>query len=404
MADSIPYGRQWVNEEDIAEVVKVLRSPFLTQGPKVAEYEEALAAYFGSRFAVTCSSGTAALHLACLAADIGEGDLVLTSPITFVASANCALYTGARPDFVDVDQVTSNMDPQKLEERLAAAEAEGEQAAAVIPVHFAGHPADMVRISAVAKARNLVIIEDACHAWGAEYRDDSGAWHKVGSCAHSDMTVFSSHPLKHITTGEGGVVTTNDPDLYQKLLLFRSHGITKDPAGMAESDGPWYYEMQALGYNYRMTDFQCALGLSQLRRLDAFLERRRQIAGAYNSSFSDLSAAELPVELGGYRHSYHLYSLRLRDTDVELRRAAVQCLLEDDICVNVHYIPVHLQPYYRDKFGYEAGDFPVAENHYARSVSVPMFPAMTEVEVERVIASVKRAFSLREAPSASPLN
>jgi len=378
--ERIPYGRQSVDEWDIAAVERVLRSDWLTQGPLVEEFENALAHRVGARFAVAVSSGTAALHLACLAGGIGLGDEVLTSPMTFVASANCALYCGGTPRFSDIEPDTANLDPNGLEDAISP------KTRAIIPVHYAGHPCDMTAIGRIAQSRGLLVIEDACHALGAEYLSAP-----VGCCKYSDMAVFSFHPVKHITTGEGGAIITNDSEIYQRLRELRTHGIVKERARFRSFDqgvsGDWYYEMQELGYNYRITDIQCALGLSQLGRLDEFLMRRRSIAAAYGELLADMPGLRLPVEKDYARSAWHLYPVLL--TDAIHRKRVFERLKAQGIDVQVHYIPVHFQPYYVDLFGYRPGDFPMAEAHYANVISLPMFPAMTDEQVERVAATLR---------------
>ncbi|MNS11476.1 UDP-4-amino-4-deoxy-L-arabinose--oxoglutarate aminotransferase [compost metagenome] len=375
----IPYGTQWIADDDVAAVVEALRSPWMTQGPLIEAFEQAIARFCGARYAVAVANGTAALHLAALAAGFGPGDEVITSPITFVASANCILYAGARPVFADIDPMTYCLDPRAVETQLSPA------TKGLIPVHFAGQPCDMPALHRLAKARGLTVIEDAAHAIGARYVYE-GQSHQVGSCAHSDMTVFSFHPVKHITTGEGGVVTTNDPDLYQKLLRLRSHGITRDPALMDAPEGPWYYEMQDLGFNYRITDFQCALGLKQLERLDAFLERRLQIVASYDSAFREEEELIVPHVASGRVSAYHLYVIQLRSLS---RLGVFNRLREKHLGVNVHYIPVHMQPYYRRTFGFDNGDFPVAEAYYDRTITLPLYPKMSDNDVAYVIEVVR---------------
>jgi UDP-4-amino-4,6-dideoxy-N-acetyl-beta-L-altrosamine transaminase len=402
----IPYGRQLVDDDDIAAVVETLRSDWLTQGPRVQEFEEAFAVYVGSRYAVAVSSGTAALHLACLAAGLGPGDEVITSPITFVATANCALYVGARPAFVDIDRETFNLDPKKLEDYLAAKVDDGPRA--VIPVHFAGLPCNMAEIHRIAREHRLVIIEDACHALGAKYRVGRGEdsrWISIGSCAHSNMTIFSFHPVKHITTGEGGMVTTNDRDLYGRLVLLRNHGITRNPEeftvrgspsesrttdnGQRLTDNgeriwpPWYYEMQAIGYNYRITDIQCALGRSQLKKIESFVERRRSIAGQYSRIVGELPNFRHQTEPDGYQSSYHLYAVRTDDEASMSRDEVMADLKRMGVGTQVHYIPVYRHPFYQ-KSGFEPDSWPNAENFFRHCLSIPMFPGMSEKEIEQV--------------------
>lgn len=374
----IPYGRQNISEEDIQAVVDVLRSPLITQGPVCAQFEKTIAEYCGARYAVAVSNGTAALHLAALAAGFGPGDEVITSPMTFVASPNCVLYCGATPIFADIDPKTYCIDVAQIKGKLTPT------TKGIIPVHFAGQPCDMAAIHSLAKENDLVVIEDAAHAIGAKYKVGEQLY-TVGGCTHSDMTIFSFHPVKNMTTGEGGIVTTNREDLYRKMMLLRSHGITKEPEQMASFDGPWFYEMQELGFNFRITDFQCALGLSQLKRLDGFVERRRAIVTAYNQSFQSESELILPFEGQRSYSAYHLYALQFKTLD---RLAVFNALREKGLGVHVLYIPVHLQPYYRNRFGYKVDDFPEAENYYHRVVVLPLFPIMTEEEVVCVISAV----------------
>ncbi len=375
---TIPYGHQNINEDDIRAVVEVLRSEWLTQGPMVERFEQAVAKCCGAKYAVAVASGTAALHLAALAAGFQQGDEVITSPITFVASANCIVYTGATPVFADIDPKTYCIDPQQIQNKITP------NTKGIIPVHFSGQPCDMAAISALARAHNLIIIEDAAHAVGASYQVE-GRTCKVGSCIHSDMTIFSFHPAKHSTTGEGGIITTNSHSLYEKLCLLRTHGITKDPDKLTQNHGPWYYEQQALGFNYRITDFQCALGLSQLKRLDAFIERRKEIVKAYNTAFANNENLIIPYQKPGTDSSWHMYMLGLKNID---RGEAFRQLRESGIGVNVHYIPVHLQPYYHDCFGYKQGDFPLAEEYYESAVTLPLYPDMTKKDIHNVINAV----------------
>lgn len=376
MKKIIPYGRQWIDETDIQAVTEVLQSDWLTTGPYVKRFEEQFARYAGAKYAVAVANGTAALHLAALAADLSDGDEVITSPMTFAASANCALYAGAKPVFADISPVTYNLDPDQVRQKITA------RTKAMIPVHYAGLPCEMAEFAAIAKEHHLTVIEDACHAVGAVYRNE-----RIGSCVYSDMTVFSFHPVKHITTGEGGAITTNNKELYEKLCLLRTHGILREPEKLTRRDGDWYYEMQALGYNYRITDLQCALGSSQLNRQDSFLARRREIAHRYNEAFASLPA-ELPHDSEEGLHAYHLYVLKLKPDAGVTRKALFDELKERGIYCQVHYIPVHTFPYYRDILGCQAGSCPVAEEHYERIVSLPMFPKLTDEEVEYVINCV----------------
>jgi len=388
VTSSIPYGRQWIQEDDIEAVVKVLRSDWLTTGPVVEQFEAALAEKLGASYAVVVSSGTAALHLACLAAGVGPADVVVSSPNTFAASTNCALYCGARPAFVDIDPRTYNLAPDSLLSFLSRRGTD-ERVQAVIPVHFAGQPCDMERISLAAREAHLVIIEDACHALGARWQDSHGACYGVGSCSHSDMAVLSFHPVKHITTGEGGAIMTNRPDLYAKLKQLRNHGISKDISSN-NGNGPWYYELRDLGFNYRLTDLQCALGISQLPKLDGWVERRRQIAATYDQFLGHLENVLIPYQAKNAWSSYHLYVIQ-----VPSRRRVFETLRARGIGVQVHYLPVHLHPVYRDRFGFSSGDFPAAENYYEHAISLPIFPRMSDADVLQVVHEVKAAVESR---------
>jgi UDP-4-amino-4,6-dideoxy-N-acetyl-beta-L-altrosamine transaminase len=382
----IPYGRQSLSEADIQSVVKVLRSDWLTQGPNVELFEKAVADYCGAKFAVAVSSGTAALHLAALVANFHSGDEVITSPITFVATPNSIVYSGAMPVFADINLRTYCLDPAEVKHRLTF------KTKGIIPVHFAGQPCDMKAIHSIAVENRLTIIEDAAHAIGADYKVN-GKSYKVGSCSHSDMTIFSFHPVKQITTGEGGVITTNKEEYYQKLKSLRSHGVTRDPGKLTRQEGPWYYEQQGLGLNYRITDFQCALGISQLKRLDEFIRRRRKIVHKYNETFSKYEELLVPFELHGVRSSWHLYVLQFKNHD---RLQVFNALQEKGLKANVHYIPVHYQPYYADRYGYNKGDYPIAETYYDRAITLPLYPAMQDTDVEYVIKSVKETLAAME--------
>jgi len=384
----IPYGYHWIDKDDIKEVVKVLKSDWITQGPKIKEFEDALCKYTGAKYAVVVSSGTAGLHLACLATGIKKEDEVITSPITFVASANCVLYCGGKPVFADIQDETVNIDPKEIKNKIT------KKTKAIIPVHFAGHPCDLEEIYALAKKYNLMIIEDACHALGAEYKNS-----KIGSCKYSDLTVFSFHPVKSITTGEGGAVLTNNKKLYEKLLMLRNHGITKDPAKFTINHQPstindygsWYYEMQELGFNYRITDFQCALGLSQLKKLNKFIQRRREIVEIYNKELSKIDEIILPKEKPYVKSSWHIYYIRLKNS--QRRKEVFERLRKKGIGVQVHYIPVHLQPYYRNNFGYKEGDYPKAENYYNSTITLPLFVKLNKKQINYILNKIKEAIN-----------
>ena len=384
----IPYGRQSISEADIEAVVEVLRSDFLTQGPAVPAFEQAVASRCGTAYGVAMNSATSALHLACRALGVGPGDSVWTSPLTFVASSNAALYCGADVDFVDVDERTYNICPLRLGEKLDRAAEAGTLPKAIIPVHLAGQSCDMAAIHAAASRYGVRIIEDASHAIGGSYRSEP-----VGSCRFSDITVFSFHPVKIVTTGEGGMAMTNASELAELMRMDRSHGITRDPARLQHDDvGPWYYEQQRLGFNYRMTDICAALGLSQLSRMDEFIARRREIATAYDAAFADLPV-KIPWQDPDTASAWHLYVVRIdRRRTARNHRAIFDELRGAGIGVNLHYIPVYRQPYYRE-LGFGQGHCPNAEAYYAEAISLPIFPTMTDEEQQQVIAAVTKAVS-----------
>jgi UDP-4-amino-4,6-dideoxy-N-acetyl-beta-L-altrosamine transaminase len=394
----LPYGRQSLNEDDIQAVVEVLRSDWLTTGPKVREFEEAFAAWVGARHAVSFSSGTAALHGAAFAAGLGAGDEAITTPLTFCATANCVLYQGATPVFADVCDDTLNIDPREIREKISP------RTKAIIAVDYAGHPADLDELRLIAEDAGAVLIEDACHALGAEYRGK-----RVGSLA--DMTVFSFHPVKHLTTGEGGMVTTDDGRRAETLRRFRNHGIGSEARERQEA-GQWFYEMTLLGFNYRLTDIACALGLSQMERLEANLARRREIAAQYARSLSALAGIEvngdlpftLPAVLEGVDPAWHLYPIRLNLDSLSAGRAEIfRALRAENIGVNVHYVPVHRHPYYRERFPLTCreGSYPVAEDAYERLISLPMFHAMTDTDVADVVHAVRKVichYTIKDEP------
>ena len=376
----LPYGRQSLEETDIRAVVDVLRSDWLTTGPKVAEFEESFAVRVGAGHAVSFSSGTAALHGAAFAAGLKPGDEAIATPMTFAATANCVLYQGATPVFGDVCRDTLNLDPEQVEARITS------RTRAILAVDYAGHPAELAPIQEIAKQKGLLVIEDACHALGAEYRG-----RRVGCIA--DMTVFSFHPVKHITTGEGGMVTTNDPRLAETLRRFRNHGISSD-ARQRQKAGQWHYEMVLLGFNYRLPDIVCALGCEQLKRLDANLARRREIAGCYTAAFREVPGVIATSVRADVNPAWHLYPIRLNLEKLTADRAQIfRALRAENIGVNVHYIPVHYHPYYRDRFGDKRGEFPIAEDAYERLISLPMFHAMTDADVQDVVCAVRKVMN-----------
>ena len=382
----IPYGRQSISEADIEAVAEVLRSDFLTQGPVVPAFEDAVAELCGARYGIAMNSATSALHVACLALGVGPGDSVWTSPLTFVASSNAALYCGADVDFVDVDDRTYNMCPVRLAEKLDRAAEAGTLPKVIIPVHLTGQSCDMAAIHSEASRHGVRIIEDASHAIGASYRSEP-----VGNCRFCDIAIFSFHPVKIVTTGEGGMAMTNDPELAELMRLDRSHGITRDPAKLQHDDvGAWYYEQQRLGFNYRMTDIAAALGLSQLTRIEEFIARRREIAAAYDVAFEDVPV-RTPWQHPDGDSAWHLYVIRIdRSRTSRSHREVFDALRGAGVGVNLHYVPVYRQPYYRE-LGFGQGHCPIAEAYYAEAISLPMYPSMSDSEQQHVIGAVAEA-------------
>ncbi|MFJ8261821.1 UDP-4-amino-4,6-dideoxy-N-acetyl-beta-L-altrosamine transaminase [Rummeliibacillus sp. NPDC094406] len=372
--DFLPYSKQWISNEDIEAVIETLKSPFLTTGPKVKEFEDAIADYVGAKYAVSFANGTAALHGACYAAGITDGDEVITTPITFAASANCARYMGATVVFADIDEQTYNIDPSEIEKNIT------DKTKAIIPVDFTGQPVDIDRIMKIAKEHDLIVIEDGAHSLGADYKN-----RKVGLTA--DMTMFSFHPVKPITTGEGGVIVTNNKEYYEKLLLFRGHGISHTP--YSEEQGGWYYEMIDLGYNYRMTDIQAALGISQMKKLDTFIGKRRELASIYTKKMENTDTLTAPYQLENTKSGWHLYSIQL-DTEKlgKSRKKIFEEMRAANIGVHVHYIPVYWHPYYQS-LGYERGLCPKAEKWYENALTLPLHPKMSNEDVEEVLSYFK---------------
>jgi len=364
----IPYGHQWIDNKDIEEVVKVLRTDWITQGPKVREFEKAVAKYCGVRYAVAVCSGTAALQAAYKVAGIGPGDEVITTPLTFAATANAVVHCGGKPVFTDIQKDTLNINPKEIAKRIT------KKTKVITPVDFGGQPCDYDEIRKIAKKHKLLVIEDAAHALGALYKGK-----KIGSLA--DMTILSFHPVKAITIGEGGMILTDNKDFYEKLKILRHHGAIKKP-----EKGKWYYEIENPGYNFRLTDFQCALGISQMKRLNKFINRRRKIAAKYNQAFKDIKEIVTPKEKDYLKSAWHIYPIQLEKLD---RKKIFEELQKQGIGIQVHYLPLHLHPFYRKKFGYKKGDFPVAEKYYERAITLPLFPRMTDKDVDRVIAMLK---------------
>ena len=382
---AIPYGHQHITDEDIQAVIETLKSDYLTQGPKIIEFEQAFARYVGAKYAVAVSNATAGLHLAATALQVRSGDKVIVPPITFAASANCIRYCNGMVVFCDIDPDTYLMDIKKLRRLLETNPPSTFKG--IVPVDFAGYPHQMEEFRQLADEYGLWILEDACHAPGGYFIDSNGEKQFCGNGKFADVTVFSFHPVKHIATGEGGMVTTNDKELFDRLSLLRTHGITKNPACLHENHGGWYYEMQELGYNYRLTDFQAALGLSQLKRADEGLKRRQKIAVRYNEAFKRIADIQTPYASPDVFHAYHLYIIQVPD-----RLDLYNYLHENGIYAQVHYIPLHLMPYYREQ-GNKPGDLPVAEKYYSRCLSLPMFPTLTDEEQEYVIKKIEYYFN-----------
>ena len=380
MRKPIPYGRQSINEDDIQAVIETLKSDYLTQGPKIKEFEEKFAKYVDAKYAVAFNNATSALHTAAKALDVKPGDKVIVTPMTFAASANCIRYCVGEVKFCDIDPDTYLMDISKLREILEASP-KGTYKGVVV-VNFAGYPHNLEELRALCDAYGLWLIEDACHAPGAWFTDSKGEKQKSGNGRFADISIFSFHPVKHIATGEGGMATTNNPELYKKLCHFRTHGITKDPALLHKNDGGWYYEMQDLGFNYRLTDFQAALGVTQLARADKGLERRQQIAKKYDEAFAEMEEIKIPKRADDIYHAFHLYIIQVPD-----RKGLYDHLHENGVYAQVHYVPLHLMPYYKE-LGNKEGDLPVVEEYYNHCLSLPMYPTLTDEEQDYVIEKV----------------
>lgn len=383
MSKKIPYGLHELDDNDIEAVVDILKNGPITQGQTVEDFGQALADYAGAKYGVAVSSGTAALHISVAALDIGPGDEVITTPMTFCATSNAVLYQGAEVRFIDIDEKTLNIDPGLIEEKIT------EHTKAIMPVDFRGHPANLPKIKTIADKFNIKIIEDASHSIGSTYVHDDKE-HFCGDGIHADLCTYSFHPVKHITTGEGGAVLTNDPDLYRKAFLLRKHGIDRREEMFSQKEriGSWIYDMELLGFNYRITDFQAALGISQLKKIDKIKARRREIVNYYNEHFSEIEDLILPYEDEKVNSNFHLYILQVKDNAMFDRYDLFIHLQKMDYRLMVHYIPVHLLSYYKDRYGFKRGDFPVAESFYDRAVAIPLYPSLTDAEVEKVVEDI----------------
>jgi len=380
----ISYGKQSIDQTDLDAVLEVLKGDWLTQGPAVEKFETDLKNYFGAKHACVVSNGTAALHLTGLALDWQPGDIVITSPITFLATANCIIYAGATPDFVDIDPDTYTLDPKLVEKKVKAYQSKGNKVKAIIGVDYAGHPCDWKALREIADRYDLQLVNDNCHALGSSYFGD-----KKYAVKYADVVIQSYHAVKHITTGEGGSILTNNLEIDEKVRRLRTHGMIKNQKILEKYDGPWYYEMHEIGYNYRITDFQCALGSSQLKKLDQFVDRRREIAKKYNESFTNYGNLKIPETHSSFIHAYHLYPLQINFEKLFLNKPDIfKKMKNTGINLQVHYIPVHLQPFYKKKYGFEQGEFPVSENFYRNEVSLPIYPSLSTDDVELVVKSI----------------
>ncbi len=378
------YGKQTIDQNDIDAVIGALQSDWMTQGPTVQKFENALNEKFGSKFATVVANGTAGLHLIALGLGWKKEDIIITTPITFLASANCAVYVGAKVDFADIDSSSYTIDPQKLEEKIKLYSSQNKKIKAVVAVDYAGHPCDWDALKSLKEKYGFQLVNDFCHALGAEYNNDISY-----AVKYADAVNLSFHPVKHITTGEGGAVLTNDETLDKKIKILRTHGMTKDETILEKNDGPWYYEMHEPGFNYRITDLQCALGITQLSKLDSFLIRRRQIAAYYDKAFAGIDELIFPHVSENSKHAYHLYPLQIRfDTLKISKKEFFQKMKERNIFLQVHYVPVHLQPFYKNNFGFKAGDFPEAEIFYEREFSIPMYPTLLDEDIEYISKTI----------------
>ena len=385
MKNLYTYGRQNIDQDDIKAVIEVLNSAWLTQGPFVNKLENDLADKFNAKYSTVVANGTAALHLIGLALGWEKGDIIITSPITFLASANAILYAGATPDFVDIDEKSYTIDVIKLERRILDYKKENKSVKAVIAIDYAGNPCDWKSLRILADKYNFKLVNDNCHALGAEIDGDIGY-----ACKYADVVAMSFHPVKHITTGEGGAILTNSKIIDEKVKILRTHGMTKNEKLLTKNDGPWYYEMQELGFNYRITDFQCALGSSQLKKLDSFVERRNEIAKYYDEQFKNDERFVCPEVGPNRKHAYHLYPLQIKFNKLKISKVDFfNKMRERNIALQVHYIPVHLQPYYKDKFGFKHGDYPIAEKFYEQEISIPMYPALEKADLEYIVRTIK---------------
>lgn len=383
------YGKQTIDDSDVARVAKVLKSQLITQGPQAQKFEEELCKYFGAKYASVAANGTAALHLIALGLGWKKDDIVITSPITFLASANCAIYVGAKVDFADIDPKTYTIDPAKLESKLKFYESQNKKVKAVVAVDFAGHPCDWDSLLQLKKRYGFQLINDFCHALGSEYKGDLQF-----AVKYADAVNLSFHPVKHITTGEGGAVLTNNSELDKRIKILRTHGMTKDESMLEKNDGPWYYEMHEPGFNYRITDFQCALGINQLKKINKFIAKRRSIAQFYDKFFAGKSDYIIPNVSKKVKHAYHLYPLQIKFDELKIdKKEFYYSLKENGVVFQVHYIPIHLQPYYRNTFGFKPGDFPIAEKFYEREISIPVYPSLTKNDLKIITSAIEKTLA-----------